>query len=179
MPFPTRAEEEAVERYLRKVRRKRWWDINHQPMFCIARPVQRRTTDMTAWKTRLADPHEIYTGNTDNVSIMRTKGEVSSDQARAEMSGGKKRPPSGSFNGPLAWTDKVKTLYTPENRSEYCLLGGQGGELTSRKERPKRNFDYPVNIYHLHAKEGFVYWPPRERGNCLSRPLKGKNKLAT
>ena len=157
LPCPTRAEEEAVERYIRAVSRKWWWDNNHKPMFYLSKAINRQTTDSTSWKTRLNDPREFCSGSTDHSPIIvQTKVELA-DSKRA--SGGQSVV-STNYSGPLAWTDKVYDMIVPEGHSADPKLDGlPWGMNTSRKRRIRRDFVYPENVYHHRAKDGYVYWP--------------------
>ena len=156
MPCPTKAEEEAVERYIRAVSRKWWWDNNHKPMFYLAKAINRQTTDSTSWKTRLNDTREFYSGSTNhNPIIVQTKAELAHSKRVSGQSA-----VSSNYSGPVAWTDKVYDLIVPErNAADPKLDGLPWGMNTSRKRRIRRDFVYPENIYHHHAKDGYVYWP--------------------
>ena len=168
MPRPTKAEEEAVEKYIRAVRRRWWWENNNKPMFLMAKPIHRRTTEMTAWKTRIDDPREFRADSTEYFpDIVQLTTKDGSDKASGQ------RRVSRSFSGPLAWTDKVNDLIVPEKPEVDPTLDIlPWGMDTSRKRRIRRDFDYPENIFHRHAKEGYLYWPQWDMHSVLSVPIK-------
>lgn len=167
MPWPTKAEEEAVEKKIRIIRRRLHRETNKAVPVYPGQYVS-ALTDMTTWRTRLTDPHEVDRGNTDHCSVMRTQADalVAQQQRLKEeatkkqlMSGDMQPAPGGST---LGWPDRsICCQGTPFPDLPLGALGGGlpgGGINTSRKRRIIRKIDRDTSFYR-DAREGYVYWP--------------------